>query len=120
MRKFSRIGHQYRPGQTGPDGGGGPGRGRVRPVHRRPGRLLHPRALEKGQQVAATSRPAVEKALAAYTAISEQTAAIMATGTFPLTVTPVALARVADLMQLQHALKPTIDTARLAQEMTSR
>ena len=42
------------------------------------------RALERGQQVAAASRPAVEKALAGYTTIGRQTAANMATGSFPL------------------------------------
>ena len=45
---------------------------------------------------------------------------IMATGTFPLTVTPVALGRVADLMQQEHALPGSVNTALLAQEMTSR
>ena len=77
-------------------------------------------ALDKGQQVAATSRPAVEKALIKNTTITRQTAAIMATGSFPLSVTPVALGRVADLMQEQHALPASVNTARLAQEMTSR
>ena len=76
------------------------------------------RALGKGQQVAATSRPAAEKALTAYTKVGKLTAAIMATGTFPLTVTPVALGRVADLMQQEHALPASVNTARLAEEMT--
>ena len=78
------------------------------------------RALHKGQQIAATSRPAVEKALTANTTISKQTAAIMATGSFPLSVTAVALGRVADLMQEQHALNPRLNVTALAREMTAR
>ena len=77
------------------------------------------RALAKGQQIAAASRPAVEKALIKNTTISKQTAAIMATGTFPLSVTPVALGRVADLMQEEHALKPSVNVTKLAREMTA-
>ena len=77
-------------------------------------------ALAKGQQIAATSRPAVEKALTANTTISKQTATIVATGTFPLSVTPVAMGRVADLMLEEHALKPSVNVTKLAQEMTTR
>ena len=43
----------------------------------------------------------------------------MATGTFPLAVTAVALGRVGDLMQEQHALSESVNVARLGQEMTS-
>ena len=76
------------------------------------------RALERGQQVAAASRPAVEKALAGYTTISKQTAATMATGSFPLSVSAVALGRVADLMQTEHALPQSVNVTTLAREMT--
>lgn len=34
-------------------------------------------------------------------------------------VTPVALGRVADLMQEEHALKPSVNVTALAREMTS-
>jgi NitT/TauT family transport system substrate-binding protein len=74
-------------------------------------------ALERGQRIAASSRPAVEKVLAANTTVSKQTAAIMATGTFPLGVSTVDLGRVADLMQQQHALKASVNVARLVQGM---
>ena len=77
-------------------------------------------ALHKGQEIAAASRPPVEKALAAYTTISKQTAANTATGTFPLSVTAVALGRVADLMQAEHALPSSVDVTALAREMTAR
>ena len=77
-------------------------------------------ALARGQELAATSRPDVEKALAKYTTISKQTAAIMATGTFPQSVTTAALVRVADLMQQQHGFKPGlhVNVTALAQEIT--
>jgi NitT/TauT family transport system substrate-binding protein len=79
-------------------------------------------ALARGQKLAATSRPDVEKALAKYTTISKQTAAIMATGTFPQSVTTAALVRVGDLIQQEHGFKPgvTVNVTALAQEMTSR
>jgi NitT/TauT family transport system substrate-binding protein len=79
-------------------------------------------ALARGQKLAATSRPDVEKALAKYTTISKQTAAIMATGTFPQTVTTAALVRVGDLIQQEHGFKPgvTVNVTALAREMTSR
>ena len=41
-------------------------------------------------------------------------------GTFPLAVTAVALGRVGDLMQEEHALSESVNVARLGQEMTSR
>jgi NitT/TauT family transport system substrate-binding protein len=77
-------------------------------------------ALARGQRLAATSRPDVEKALARYTTISKQTAAVMATGTFPQSVTTAALVRVADLMVQQGGLKlpKALSAGRLAEEMT--
>jgi NitT/TauT family transport system substrate-binding protein len=77
-------------------------------------------ALARGQRLAATSRPDVEKALATYTTISKQTAAVMATGTFPQSVTTAALVRVADLMVQQGGLKlpKALSAGRLAEEMT--
>jgi NitT/TauT family transport system substrate-binding protein len=79
-------------------------------------------ALARGQRLAATSRPDVEKALARYTTISKQTAAVMATGTFPQSVTTAALVRVADLMVQEGGLKlpKGLSAGRLAEEMTSR
>ncbi len=71
------------------------------------------RALHRGQVMAATSRAAVEKALARYTTISPQTAAVMALGSYPLDVTVSDLERVGDLMQEQGAL--TVPPARVAQ-----
>jgi ABC-type nitrate/sulfonate/bicarbonate transport system substrate-binding protein len=77
-------------------------------------------ALARGQRLAATSRTDVEKALAKYTTISKQTAAVMATGTFPQSVTTAALVRVGDLMRQEHGFKPglRVSVSELAREMT--
>jgi NitT/TauT family transport system substrate-binding protein len=77
------------------------------------------RALARGQQLAATNRPDVEKALVKYTTISKQTAALMATGTFPQAVTVADLVRVAGLIQREHGFKPgeKVNASRLAQEL---
>ena len=79
-------------------------------------------ALARGQRLAATSRTDVEKALAKYTTISKQTAAVMATGTFPQSVTTAALVRVGDLIQHEQGFKPgvSVNVTGLAKEMTSR
>jgi ABC-type nitrate/sulfonate/bicarbonate transport system substrate-binding protein len=69
-------------------------------------------ALRRGQQVAATSRPAVEQALRGALHISKQTAATMALGTYPLTMTRVDLQRVATLMQLNGLLSQKVTPRR--------
>ena len=82
-----------------------------RRVHRRPGQRP---AGRRDQQARRGEGPD------AYTTISKQTAAIMATGTFPLSVTAVALGRVGDLMQEEHGLEPSVNVTALAREMTAR
>ncbi len=74
-------------------------------------------ALERGQQVAGTDRAAVEQALIPALHISKPTAAIMALGTFPLSVNPVALARVANLMQQNGLLPTSADTTTVVKEL---
>ncbi|MBV9794581.1 MAG: ABC transporter substrate-binding protein [Actinobacteria bacterium] len=74
-------------------------------------------ALERGQRVAGTNRAAVEQALIPALHISKTTAAVMALGTFPLTVNPVAVQRVADLMQENSLLSPTVTPAALVKEL---
>ena len=76
-------------------------------------------ALERGQQVAGTNRAAVEQALIPVTAlhISKTVAAVMALGTFPLSVSPVALGRVADLMQSDGLLAKPVNTTALVKEL---
>lgn len=56
------------------------------------------RALEEGQSVAATSRPAVERAMETFLGVSPRTAAVLTLPAFPLGVDPVRLQRVADAM----------------------
>ena len=63
------------------------------------------RALDEGQALADTDRPLVQKALARYTTITKQIAAIMSLGNFPATVDTVHLQRVPDLMQSFGLLK---------------
>ena len=74
-------------------------------------------ALTRGQQVAAISRPAVEQAMMRALHISRQTAAVMALGTYPLTMTGNDLIRVATLMQLNGLLPPKANATALAKEM---
>jgi NitT/TauT family transport system substrate-binding protein len=76
-------------------------------------------ALEHGQRVAGTDRAAVAKALIPALHLSKTTAAVMALGTFPLTVSPVALARVANLMQANGLLAKSVNTTTVVKELTS-
>jgi NitT/TauT family transport system substrate-binding protein len=75
-------------------------------------------ALRRGQQVAATSRPAVEQAMIGALKVSRTTAAIMALGTYPLVMTATSLHRVASLMQLNGLLSQHVNTGALVSEMT--
>lgn len=74
-------------------------------------------ALEHGQRVAGTNRTAVEQALTPALHLSKPTAAVMALGTFPLSVNPVALARVANLMQTNGLLSKSVNTTTLVKEL---
>jgi NitT/TauT family transport system substrate-binding protein len=74
-------------------------------------------ALERGQQVAASDRAAVGQALIPALHISKTTAAVMALGSFPLSVNSVALARVADLMQENGLLAKTVNTKTVVREL---
>jgi NitT/TauT family transport system substrate-binding protein len=75
------------------------------------------KALEHGQRAAGTSRPAVEQALIPALHITKVTAAVMALGTFPLTVSPVQLQRVADLMKTSGLLSPKVNPSALVKEL---
>jgi NitT/TauT family transport system substrate-binding protein len=76
-------------------------------------------ALERGQQIADSNPAAVERALMPALHISKMTAAMMALGTFPLTVNPVALARVANLMQKNNLLPGSVNTSTVVKELIS-
>ena len=77
-------------------------------------------ALERGQQVAATDRAAVEHPLIPALHISKTTAAVMALGMFPLSVSAVAVQRVADLMQSNGLLAKSVSTGTLVKELVTR
>ena len=77
-------------------------------------------ALERGQQVAATDRAAVEHALIPALHISKTTAAVMALGTFPLSVSAVAVQRVANLMQSNGLLAKSVNTGTPVKELITR
>ena len=77
-------------------------------------------ALERGQQVAATDRAAVEHALIPALHISKTTAAVMALGAFPLSVSAVAVQRVADLTQSNGLLAKSVNTGTLVKELITR
>ena len=72
------------------------------------------RALEEGEQIAATDRPAVEHALIHHLGLSPTTAAVMALGTFPLGVDPVQLVRIGNLMQTDGQLPSNVNVATIA------
>jgi NitT/TauT family transport system substrate-binding protein len=78
------------------------------------------RALEHGQRVAGTSRSAVQDALVPALHISKTTAAMMALGTFPLSVNSTALARVANLMKEHGLLGASVSTTALVKELISQ
>lgn len=69
------------------------------------------RALRQAQEIAATNRTAVQHAVVQDTHVTPQVAAVVALGAFPVTVNPVQLQRVADLMykdgQLPHPFNVT-------------
>jgi NitT/TauT family transport system substrate-binding protein len=97
----------------------------VRQTRRQRGRVLpglaaaFDRALERGQQVAATSRAAMEQALIPALHISKTTAATMALGTFPLSIDANQLQRVAILMQENGLLASSTRPAALVGELVS-
>jgi NitT/TauT family transport system substrate-binding protein len=74
-------------------------------------------ALARGQRVAATSRPAVQQAMTVNLHVSKVTAAVMALGTYPLTMTGNNLIRVATLMKLNGLLPGSVNATALAKEM---
>lgn len=78
------------------------------------------KALERGQTLAGTNRSAVQQALIPALHISKATAAVMALGTFPLTISTVQLQRVADLMQHNGLLPLSIKPAALVRKLVTK
>jgi NitT/TauT family transport system substrate-binding protein len=78
------------------------------------------RALREGQQIAATSRTAVEQALIRHLGITPEAAAVMSPGSYPTgPVDPVQLARVGDLMRSAGLLPPGTRVRAVALALTS-
>jgi len=69
------------------------------------------RALSRGQRLADTSRPAIEKVLPRYLGVSRQVASLVVTGEFPTGVNRVQIQRVADIMHQFGMLKTPFDVA---------
>lgn len=77
-------------------------------------------ALRRGQQIAATDRAAVERALIHHLGISPLVAAVMSPGTYPVgPVDPVHLERVGDLMQAGGLLPRTASVRAIARTLTA-
>lgn len=76
------------------------------------------RALDEGQQLAATNRADVNQAIVHYIPITAQTAAKMTLGAFPQSVSQADLQRVASLMQQYGLLPKSADIATLVKAMT--
>jgi NitT/TauT family transport system substrate-binding protein len=68
-------------------------------------------ALERGQELADTSRPAVERAVESFLNVSAPTAAVMSLPTYPLGVDRVRLQRIADAMLHFGLLKQPFNVA---------
>ena len=64
------------------------------------------RALSRGQQLADTSRPAVEQVLPHYLGVTRQVASLVVTGDFPVGVNRMHIQRVADIMH-QFGMLPS-------------
>lgn len=69
------------------------------------------RALTRGQQLADTSRPAVEQVLPRYIGVTRQVASLVVTGDFPTGVNQVQIQRVADIMHQFGMLKHPFSVA---------
>jgi NitT/TauT family transport system substrate-binding protein len=71
--------------------------------------LAFQRAIEKGRAVAPTNRAAVDQVLPDFLNISTATAATLRLNTFPTTLNPVHIRRVADLMLAGGVLSKRLD-----------
>ncbi|GGP34992.1 sulfonate ABC transporter substrate-binding protein [Saccharothrix coeruleofusca] len=65
--------------------------------------------LRDAQQAATNNKLAVQDALTSYIDVDQQTAALVSVGTFPLSLNPVRLQRVADLMETEDVLPGRLD-----------
>jgi NitT/TauT family transport system substrate-binding protein len=69
--------------------------------------------LQQAQQLASTDKISVQDSLREYMDLDQQTAALVSVGTFPLSLSPVRLQRVADMMQDEKVLPNRLDVQSL-------
>ncbi|GAA1343643.1 ABC transporter substrate-binding protein [Saccharothrix algeriensis] len=70
---------------------------------------LFRQVLRDVQQLATNSKLSVQDALTGYVDVDQQTAALVSVGTFPLSLNPIRLQRVSDMMDAENALPSRLD-----------
>ncbi|MFD1146375.1 ABC transporter substrate-binding protein [Saccharothrix hoggarensis] len=74
---------------------------------------LFRQVLRDAQEAASNDKLSVQNALTGYMDVDQQTAALVAVGTFPLSLNPVRLQRVADMMDTEEVLPERLDVGGL-------
>jgi ABC-type nitrate/sulfonate/bicarbonate transport system substrate-binding protein len=69
--------------------------------------------LRQAQQRAQANKLAVQDSLTSYADVDQQTAALVSVGTFPLSLNPIRLQRVADMMDTEDVLSGRLDVQQL-------
>uniref|UniRef100_UPI0031D79335 ABC transporter substrate-binding protein n=1 Tax=Saccharothrix mutabilis TaxID=33921 RepID=UPI0031D79335 len=70
---------------------------------------LFRQVLREAQQLASNNKLGVQDALTGYVDVDQQTAALVSVGTFPLSLNPIRLQRVADMMDTEDVLPGRLD-----------
>jgi ABC-type nitrate/sulfonate/bicarbonate transport system substrate-binding protein len=65
--------------------------------------------LREAQQAASNNKLTVQEVLSSYVNVDQQTAALVSVGTFPLSLNPIRLQRVADMMDTENVLPGRLD-----------
>lgn len=69
--------------------------------------------LREAQQAASNNKLTVQEVLSSYVDVDQQTAALVSVGTFPLSLNPIRLQRVADMMDTEDVLPGRLDVQQL-------
>ncbi|MFD9733605.1 ABC transporter substrate-binding protein [Umezawaea sp. NPDC059074] len=69
--------------------------------------------LREAQQTASNNKLSVQDVLSSYVDVDQQTAALVSVGTFPLSLNPIRLQRVADMMDTENVLPGRLDVQQL-------
>jgi ABC-type nitrate/sulfonate/bicarbonate transport system substrate-binding protein len=69
--------------------------------------------LRDAQQAASNNKLTVQDVLSSYVDVDQQTAALVSVGTFPLSLNPIRLQRVADMMDTEDVLPGRLDVQQL-------